>query len=712
MQHQQSTSHWRFPLNVRAKLAGAAAALTLGAGFLALAPQSAYAQAVNGATFSPIYQFGAAGDANDPQYSVLVQGADGDFYGTTIYGGTANYGTVFKIDSSGNETLLHSFTGPDGAFPQSGLTLGTDGNFYGTTYSCSVSGDKGTVYKMTPSGTVTTLYLFSETGSNGDHPISSLVEGTDGNFYGTTQEEGEAGGAGEGSVFQMTPSGTLTTLGSFIGANGDYPYYGVVEGTDGNFYGTTTRGGANDTGEIYQVTPGGVLTVIYSFAADNGGNADGGYPYGGLTLGSDGNFYGTASAGGTNDAGTVFEVTPAGVLTTLYTFSALDSNYVNTEGGNPSGYLTLGTDGSFYGVNSDGGVNGTGTVFKVTPSGAYTLLYTFSAVDSNYYNSDGAYGSGGLVEGTDYKLYGLEAEGGTSSDGAAFTMTVPSLTASANPPAPTTPTSIGSGVRFDFNGDGKADLLWFNTASNALSIFDMNDTSVVSLGNTFAGPAPGSGWQPVASVDVNGDGFPDLIWWNNQTGELSDWTMQGNALIQANADFDTVPDTNWKPVAAADVVDNTSGNPPAWELVFQNTATGEISRWSMSGTTVVNYGGDLSTLGASSPWQIVGAPDIDGDGKSDLLFWNNSTGEVSYWSTDLANSRVLSFNDDITQVANTDWHLVGSEDTNGDGHSDLLWWNASTGELSRWLMNGTTVTSFGGDELQVSDTTWQPTAIR
>ena len=376
--------------------------------------------------------------------------------------------------------------------------------------------------------------------------------------------------------------------------------------------------------------------------------------------------------------------------------------------------MIAGTDGNFYGMSYEGGVSDDGSIFQMTPSGAVTIIYSFTMPDPNTaFNTDGAFPYYNyLTEATDGTIYGSVDDSGPHDEGTVFKLAIPSLIASVAPPAPTPPTTTGSGVRFDFDGDGKADLLWFNTATNRLSVFDMDDTSVVQLGNTFAGPAPGSGWQPVASVDVSGDGFPDLIWWNSQTGELSHWTMQGNTPLQVYGDFATVADTDWKPVAAADVVDNTAGNPTSWELVFQNTATGEISRWTMSGTTVTNYGSDLASLGAGSPWQIVGAPDLDGDGKSDLLFWNDATGDVSYWSTDLANSHVNTVYGSFSQVADTSWHLVGSEDTNSDGHSDYIWWNASTGEVSRWLMNGMTVQQYGGNTVDVADTNWQPTAIR
>ncbi len=273
----------------------------------------------------------------------------------------------------------------------------------------------------------------------------------------------------------------------------------------------------------------------------------------------------------------------------------------------------------------------------------------------------------------------------------------------------TTTTTPVASTRFDFNGDSLADLIWYNTGSGALSVWDMNDSSVLAYGAAFAQLAPSSGWQPVAAPDVNGDGVPDLIWWNNQTGELSAWTLSaGNppSVTSYGADFGTIPDTTWKPVAAADVTGTT------WELVFQNSTTGNISTWQMNGTSVVSYGGTLGSVGAGSGWQCVGAPDLNGDGHSDLLFWNSQTGEVSWWGCNLGAQQVLSYNADFAQVNDTTWHLQGSEDTNGDGHPDLIWWNTNSGIESRWLLDGTTVTQYGGVSTQVPDTTWQPTAIR
>ena len=171
----------------------------------------------------------------------LVQGSDGNFYGTTYVGGANGDGTVFKTTPSGTLTTLYSFAGSDGDTPVAGLVQSRDGNFYGTTSAGGVN-DGGTVFKITPSGTLTTLYSFAGNGSDGANPFAELVQGSDGNFYGTTLSGGENN---DGTVFKITPSGTLTTLYSFAGSDGDQAYAGLVQGSDGNFYGTTYAGGAN-----------------------------------------------------------------------------------------------------------------------------------------------------------------------------------------------------------------------------------------------------------------------------------------------------------------------------------------------------------------------------------------------------------------------------------------------------------------------------------
>ncbi len=318
-------------------------------------------------TFTTLASFTGANGAY-PAGS-LIRGTDGNFYGTTAAGGTYGWGTVFKINSGGTLTTLYSFDYTDGGNPQGGLVQATDGNFYGTTEQGGTG--YGTVFQITPSGTLTTLHSFS--GDDGSVPLAGLVQASDGNFYGTTYEGGTDG---DGTVFKITPSGTLTTLYSFCAQtgcmDGGWPHAELVQASDGNFYGTTSGGGANDScapdtgcGTVFKITSGGTLTTLHNF---NG--TDGFDPQSGLVQATDGNFYGTTLYGGTYNDGTVFKMTPSGTLTTLHSFN---------NSAMPQFGLVQATDGNFYGTTSAGGTAGDGTVFKITPSGTLTTLYSFCA---------------------------------------------------------------------------------------------------------------------------------------------------------------------------------------------------------------------------------------------------------------------------------------------------------------------------------------------
>ncbi len=255
----------------------------------------------------------------------------------------------------------------------------------------------------------------------------------------------------------ITTSGAYTTLHSFSGADGADLEYSLVEGSDGDFYGTTVGGGTSNRGTVFKITPTGTLTTLHSFSG-----TDGEYPYCILAIGTDGNFYGTTNGGGTNNEGAIFKITPSGTLTTIYSCSP--NSHGNADGGAADQTLLLGTDGNFYGEADIGGTNNTGTVFQITPSGTLTTLYTFSADSGG--NADGADpDANGCWEGADGSLYGTVQSGGNNDYGTIFKIAVPSLTATATP----APTPRGSGVRFDFDGDGKSDLIWYNTASGDVS---------------------------------------------------------------------------------------------------------------------------------------------------------------------------------------------------------------------------------------------------
>lgn len=345
-------------------------------------------------------------DNGNAPTGLLAQGTDGRLYGTTVSGG-ASYGTVFSTDAEGAITDLFTFCkdelscfygdAPGGEIPWSGLVLASNGNFYGTTaYGGAYGG--GTVFEITPGGTFTSLYSFGF--SNGSAPQGGLVQGSDGNLYGTTSGfENDPG-----TIFSITPSGSLTTLYTFCSqpdcTDGYQPDAGPIQGTDGNFYGTTNRGGASNYGTVFKITPAGELTTLYSFCSRQN-CADGDEPTGSLVQATDGNFYGTTVYGGTQGGGTLFKITAAGQFTLLHTFCS-QSNC--GDGENPAGGLMQATDGNLYGTAQYGGAGSAGTVFRITTQGKFTTLHALQF-------GDGAYPDCTLLQAANGKIYGT-TEGG------------------------------------------------------------------------------------------------------------------------------------------------------------------------------------------------------------------------------------------------------------------------------------------------------------
>jgi uncharacterized repeat protein (TIGR03803 family) len=395
-----------------------------------------------------LHSFGGT-DGGGP-YAGLIQGSDGNFYGTTLAGGSSancfgGCGTVFKIDPAGNLTTLHSFTNADGADPYGGLVQGADGNFYGTT-AFGGSGGYGTVFTIDSSGNFATIYSFAVTLTDGFIVYGGLVQGSDGYFYGTTFSGGPNGG---GTVFRIDTLGNLTTLYSFAGPDGANPNCGLILGSDGNFYGTTQAGGSDNQGVVFRIDSSGNLTTLHSFSVTDGADCNAV-----LFEGADGNFYGTTVSGGGNNEGTVFEIDVAGDLTTLVSFgsgagpfaavveagdgylygttssggtnekgtvfrSDLDGNlttlhsFLGSDGQGPIAGLIAGSDGFLYGTTGHGGANNDGTVFKIDPIGDLTSLYSFAG-------ADGQDPEGGLVGGRDGYLYGTTVLGGSSGLGTIF----------------------------------------------------------------------------------------------------------------------------------------------------------------------------------------------------------------------------------------------------------------------------------------------------
>jgi uncharacterized repeat protein (TIGR03803 family) len=425
----------------------------------------------------------------------LIYATDGYFYGTTTAGGLNNLGVVFRMDATGHATALHSFDGTDGSTPNASLIQAGDGDFYGTTSAGGGTGHIGTVFRMNSSGELSVLHRFSTT--DGFYPYASLVQGTDGNFYGTTAGGGDYG---LGTAFKIDTAGDLTTLHHFKGIyDGADPYAALIQASDGNFYGTT-RGGATGC-TIYRMTPQGDVTVLYHFQLNDGldpyaplvqasdGNLYGvtgigtiassifrlelsgtftqlyrfdytdANLYGGLIQANDGDLYGTASAGGNGvrGIGSVFKMDLAGNFTTVYAFAStepvtpqgrlveaggdklygtalggsfgsglvyridqfgslsVEHSFAGPDGVNPSPALCRTSDDFLYGTTGRGGSNGVGTAFQLQLSGEFATLHNFDF-------SEGT-GPSGLIQGSDGKFYGTAVGGGGSGEyGTAFRM--------------------------------------------------------------------------------------------------------------------------------------------------------------------------------------------------------------------------------------------------------------------------------------------------
>ena len=316
-----------------------------------------------GGAFTSVVSFNGTNGANP--YAALLKGADDKLYGTTFAGGTSNWGTIFSIATNGALTNLFSFTGTNypyqGANPGAALVQASDGSFYGTAdygglTNASYNGrGYGTVFQLTANGTVTVPALFGNT--NGAHPSGGLILGKDGNFYGTTTWGGQGiSGSfpGYGTVFKMTPGGTLTNIYSFTGSgDGGFIYAGLVQGNDGYLYGVAFNGGSSGYGTLFKISTNGSYVPLHTF-----NYVDSGSPYGGLTEGNDGNIYGT-TYGYYAGYGSIFSVTPGGAFTNLFFFN-------NANGSHPDGVLLQGPDGNFYGTTSQGGANGLGTIFQLS----------------------------------------------------------------------------------------------------------------------------------------------------------------------------------------------------------------------------------------------------------------------------------------------------------------------------------------------------------
>jgi len=432
-------------------------------------------------------------DGNGSNPFLLVQGTDGNFYGVTA-NSNENSGVIFKMTPSGTLSELYTFGSFAGAYA---LIAGKDGNLYGLSYGdgspyqnrpgVEVVGNEGTVFKLTPQGNITRVFSFDGSGHGGTNE-NSLSLGADGNFYGTSQSGGPNVSdplSGFGTVFQVMPNGTenvLYTFGSF------YDPGSVILASDGSLYGTTQFGGpgacqqngATGCGTIFKIVSESSFETLYSFT----GSTDGAYPTTALVEGADGNLYGTASAMGPNGNGAIFKITRSGAFTVLHSFSG-------TDGASPTA-LILGADGNFYGTTGGGGSNATstlapGTVFQMTPSGTLSTLYNFCSQP----NCTDGQTPQRLIQASDGNFYGVTFNGGAFGTGAVFELTI------AQPPAIAANNGVVNGASFASSGIAPGEIA---------TVFGTNLTSLIGINPTSGLPLPKQ-FQNV-SVTVNGTPAP------------------------------------------------------------------------------------------------------------------------------------------------------------------------------------------------------------
>jgi len=426
--------------------------------FLSLASIPIVAQ-----TYTDLHDFNCAVEGCSPQFSsFLAQGRDGNLYGTTLFGGTHNYGTVFKATLDGTVTTLYNFDGTTGAYPQGGLTLATDGNFYGTTEKGGAY-NYGNIFRITPSGVLTVLHTFN--GTDGGAPYSPPLQASNGSLYGLTQISSTA--------YRITLAGKFSLLSTPM-ANGTMAP--LIQARDGYLYGTNPGGGLGPCapyGCVFRMSLAGAFKTIYIFD-----NTHGTEPYSPVTQAADGNLYGTAPGGGQYYYGVAFKLTTKGGFTLLHEFGN------GNDGSGPDAGLVAASDGNLYSATVGGGTGNCGTLFRFAKGGAYSLLYNF-----DYTHGGNPYAS--PMQHTNGVIYGLAAYGGASGSGVLY-----SLNASLAPFVALMTTSGSPGQTVQILGQG------FNTASSVK--FGTGSAQFTAVSDTYMTaviPAEGTSGYVTVTTD-------------------------------------------------------------------------------------------------------------------------------------------------------------------------------------------------------------------
>ncbi len=679
-------------------------------------------------TFETLASFDKT-DGAYPWTGALTQGIDGNYYGTTTQYG-ANYGgTIFKISAEGTLTTLYNFCQDtpsclDGNYPEGGLALAANGNLYGTTNMGGAYG-YGSVFEITPTGTFSTVYSFCAFGHppcpDGSGPEGTLVLGANGSFYGTTYWGGtDSGPSGlGGTVFEITPGGQLTTLYDFCSqpncTDGGSPSGGLVQGTDGNFYGTTYEGGDTGVfqggngcsvpgfgpdylgcGTVFKITPQGEFTSLYTFCRQ-ASCPDGAFPSegGALVQAANGNFYGTTNQGGANvvcdlldvnySCGTVFEITPEGTLTTLHSFCS-ENPPACDDGFFPIGMLTLGSDGNLYGTtsgNNDGnpGPATYGTIFEITPSGTLTTLHDFCEQNGC---PDGAGPIAAPAQGTNGTFYGT-TEGGGVGDGTVF-----SLSAGLGPFVETVPTSGATGAAVTILGNnlaGSTSVKFSGTAATFTVVSSTEITAtvptgattgtvqVVTPGGTLNSNVPFQVVIPLLGASLSPSSLvfaPQLLQTTSAAQAVSLNNVGSQALsitgITSSGDFAQTNNCGSSVAAGASCTINvtftpTQGGGLTGAISVTDNAPGSPQTVSLTGT------GAVGSRLAKSPTLTV---DFCGRGEGEPAIWRPSNATWYVYSASGCSG-------DLTQVQGQTGDVPVSADYDGDGKSDFAVWQPSNG---------------------------------
>jgi uncharacterized repeat protein (TIGR03803 family) len=505
-------------------------------------------------------------DACQPEDNI-VQGRDGNMYGIGLYCGTNNTGAVYKISTTGVESIIYSFPS-NYSFCFSGLTLGSDGNFYGTCFSTPAGSGAGAIFKLTPAGVFTDLHDF--TNVNGDtEPLYAPIQAADGNYYGVTGYYPYTCG----NVYQLTAAGVYKNLHTFSGSDCG-PASSLIQGSDGNLYGTLYDCSLGGTlGCVYKISTAGVLKEIYGFTSASGYN-----PCTGVIQGKDGNLYGATNTGAANNFGSIYKLTTAGVFTDMHDFvQTTDASCVDNVG-RTNVNLTQVTDGSFYGVNGSYGPTGEGSIYKLTSAKVFTdFLFPNPAVDGDAPLTT-------LLQNTNGLLYGTTPAGGPSScsscSGTFFSVTTGDA-AFVNL-EPTQKTAI-VGAKVGMFGQGFS-------SSSIVKFAGVASTSITRSGTTYLTAVVPVGAKTGAVTVTTGSTTltspqtfkvkPKITTFSPPSGSIGTLvTINGSGLIQATSvKFGTVKATTFTVVSDSEVTaDVPSGLAPGAVTISITTSGGTAS---------------------------------------------------------------------------------------------------------------------------------------